>query len=38
MEATTKHKRKVTDTDIPTAAATLALAVPCSVAVVPTKE
>ena len=38
MVATTKHKRKVTDTDIPTAAATLALAVPCSVAVVPTKE
>ena len=36
MAATIKHKRKVTDTEIPTAAATLALAVPCPGAVVPT--
>lgn len=36
MAATIKHKMKVTDTEIPTAAATLALAVPCPGAVVPT--
>ena len=36
MAATIKHKRKVTDTEIPTAAATSALAVPCPGAVVPT--
>ena len=36
MAATIKHKMKVTDTEIPTAAATLALSVPCPGAVVPT--
>ena len=36
MAATIKHKRKVTDTEIPTAAATSALAIPCPGAAVPT--